>query len=223
MICVLSQSIATPQECTHQFTRQPPAKLNCRPLETVIRLQCASSSPEDTVAWLWSRSKEQAGSNGTLIISNSQQSVYKILQHVHHLTIKVTESTLGYYWCEIRNAVNVSLRPTTITPVCPPRDNCLPQCTTQAVSRLHSNVSTCVETNNYSRPSLPDCTIPSPTMIQIEKGRGGGVFGTSRAGDIEGKATEDVISSVLVVSICDAVVVHPVRVGIVQSGREGRE
>ena len=68
----------------------------------------------------------------------------------------------------------------------------------------------------------PIATI-SPTMIQIEKGRGGGVFGTSRAGDIEGKATEDVISSVLVVSICDAVVVHPVGLGIVQSGREGRE
>ena len=36
----------------------------------------------------------------------------------------------------------------------------------------------------------PIATI-SPTMIQIEKGRGGGVLGSSRAGDIEGKATED--------------------------------
>ena len=165
LIRVLSPSIATPQECTHQFIQQPPVKLNCRPLEIVIRLQCAASSTEDVVAWLWSRSKNHAGSNGTLIVSNSHQNVYKILQHVHHLTINVTESTLGYYWCEIRNAGGMSLRPTTITPVCPPQDDdCLPQCTTQAVSRLHSNVLTCAEaTGNYSRPSLPDCSILTPS------------------------------------------------------------
>ena len=29
-----------------------------------------------------------------------------------HLTFTVTDSTLGYYWCEIGNVTGVSLRPT---------------------------------------------------------------------------------------------------------------
>lgn len=138
------------------FTHQPPAQLTCSPLQSVIRLQCASSSPEDIIVWLWSRSKERAGMNGTIIMSNLHQKLYTLAQHVHHLTITVTPSTLGYYWCEISNSMNVTLKPTTVTPVCP-QDHCLPPCTEQLVSNLHSRVLTCAETDRVVPPSLPDC------------------------------------------------------------------
>ena len=52
------------------------------------------------------------------------------------LVFQVTNSTLGYYWCEISSAVNVSLRPSIITPVL--NLTSLPECTNYSVQIAHN-------------------------------------------------------------------------------------
>ena len=132
----------------YRFTTQPPGQLNCNPVGTLIILQCISGSTSDHVTWYWSQSVCDAGINGTAILPGDSSDAYAATMAKDpnnvHIKFIVTQSTLGYYWCEISNAVNVSLRTSTITPVLQPTTNTsLPLCTTEFVTNLHTHTPVC--------------------------------------------------------------------------------
>ena len=93
----------------------------------LIALQCSSSSRRrtDNVTWYWSQCVHDAGVNGTAILPGDTTDVYGldvfgVGNYYQRVSFLVTNSTLGYYWCKISSAVNVSLRPPIITPVLQP-------------------------------------------------------------------------------------------------------
>ena len=124
------------------YVVQPPTELKCNPVGKFLTLVCdinVTGSGLHNVIWYWSQCVHDAGVNGTAILpgdtyliqmSNNQAS--------NQLFFKVTGSTLGYYWCEISSAVNVSLRPSIITPVLQPTNTSLSECTTHSVQIAHN-------------------------------------------------------------------------------------
>ena len=91
--------------------------LDCDPLGTSVLLECVTSSSSDIVNWYWTQNVSEAGVSGTAILSESNTGNYVVASgggtNSKQIRFTVNESTLGYYWCEISNAVNVSLRPST--------------------------------------------------------------------------------------------------------------
>ena len=149
-------------DCTYRYDTLPPTMLDCDPLGTVITLECATDY--GNVTFYWTQDVSEAGVSGTAILPGDTSHNYQVdtlhFPGIIYLNFSVSESTLGYYWCEISNAVNVSLRPSTITPVCP-HMNCSQEnkCDEQHLSDLHHiGTNECAEKNSptvISRPPLP--------------------------------------------------------------------
>ena len=137
--------------------------LDCDPLGVDVVLRCTSSSSSDIVTWYWTQNVGEAGVSGTAILPGNTSDNYKfdtISTNNRQIGFTVNESTLGYYWCEISNAVNVSLRPSTITPVCPPMNSSQQKkCTTEHIKfDLHHTDTECAEEDSpkvFNRPPLP--------------------------------------------------------------------
>ena len=147
----------------YRFTTQPPSQLNCDPVERFISLQCVSGSISDCVTWYWSQSVCDAGINGTAILPGDTSDAYEVSTlgsaSNRQISFTVTQSTLGYYWCEISNALNVSLRSSTITPVLQPTTNTsLPLCTGGHVAAIHNSNPECAAVGSpivYTYTPLP--------------------------------------------------------------------
>ena len=147
--------------------------LDCDPLGTSILLECATASSSDIVNWYWTQNVSEAGVSGTAILSGNTSSNYQVTTVVsknnRQIRFTVSESTLGYYWCEISNAVNVSLRPSTITPVCPPM-SCSQhkKCNRIHVHTVYHNGDECAEENSpttFSRLPLPTSCVVLQTSV----------------------------------------------------------
>ena len=130
-----------------------------------------SGLTSDSVTWYWSQSACDAGINGTAILPGDNSDAYHVATlgstNNKQISFIVTQSTLGYYWCEISNAVNVSLRTSTITPVCQPTINTsLPVCTNAHVSSIHNNLE-CAAVGSpivYTRTPLPSSCVTVSTI-----------------------------------------------------------
>ena len=108
-----------------QFINQPPTELNCDPMGHLIVLICTIQQDNgfSNVTWYWSRCDQDAGVNGTAILPEDRTDAYGI-QQTHAmgfsnltsslLVLQVSNTTLGYYWCEVNSA---SSRPSVISPV----------------------------------------------------------------------------------------------------------
>ena len=141
--------------------------LDCDPLGTKIKLQCVSSQ---FVTFYWTQNVSEAGVNGTAILPGDTSHVTNNNSNFRDVCFTVSESTLGYYWCENSNAVDVSLRPSTITPVCPPM-NSSKKCDEQHNFRhLHHSRTECAEENSptvFSRPPLPTSCAGSFPLVSV--------------------------------------------------------
>ena len=135
--------------------------LDCDPLETNITLLCHIEPVTNTATFYWTQNVSEAGVSGTAILpgyctSDNYQVDTLNFPGIIYLNFIVSESTLGYYWCENSNAVNVSLTPSTITPVCPPMSSSQ-KCDEKHVLSDHIGTE-CAEENSptvISRPPLP--------------------------------------------------------------------
>ena len=146
----------------YRFTTQPPSQLNCDAVGRFISLQCVSGSTSDHVTWYWSQSVCDAGINGTAILPGDTSDAYEVSTFGsasnRQISFTVKQSTLGYYWCEISNAVNVSLRSSTITPVLQPTNTSLPNCTSSHIAAIHNSNPECAAVGSpivYTRTPLP--------------------------------------------------------------------
>ena len=140
-----------------------------------ISLQCATVSTSDTVTWYWTQNVCEAGFNGTAILPGDTSDNYQISTigsyNNKQIGFTVTGSTLGYYWCEISNAVNVSLRPSTITPVLQPTNMSLVPCTNALVQTSHNSNPECAEEDSptvISHPPLPSSCVP-PQLVSCSR------------------------------------------------------
>ena len=144
------------------YTTQPPANLNCNPVGlSRLTLKCITSSTEDIVNWYWTQDISDAGINGTALQDQTINYDVTMFGTNHkQLHFTVSSSTLGYYWCEISNAVNVTLRPSTITPVCLPNGSST-TCTDIQIAKQHNPYRVCVEEGQldfpYTAPSSSVC------------------------------------------------------------------
>ena len=116
--------------------------------------------------WYWTQSACDAGVSGTPILPGDTSDAYDFADFGtsnRQISFTASASTLGYYWCEISNAVNVSIRPSIITPVLQPTNTSLPLCTNSIVLLLHNIMSECAAVGSpvvYPRTPLPSsCTI----------------------------------------------------------------
>ena len=137
-MCIMITIIA----CPIWYTTQPPTELKCNPLGTFLNLHCDTSAKRSvaySVTWYWSRCAHDAGIKGTAILLEDNRDAYwvdwfrnyDVIKYYTHdrLFFRVTDSTLGYYWCEISsNTGNMSFRPSLITPVLQPTNKSLPEC-----------------------------------------------------------------------------------------------
>ena len=146
--------------------------LDCDPLGKFINLQCATEATSDNVTWYWTQNVSMAGDRGTEILHGDASDNYQVTifgTNNRAIGFTVNESTLGYYWCEISNAVNVSLRPSTITPVCLPMNNSQQnKCTSEQISNLHHDDTECAEKDSptvINRPPLPTSCAGSHTLV----------------------------------------------------------
>ena len=147
--------------------------LDCDPLGISIILQCSTGSSSNIVTWYWTQNISEAGVSGTAILPGDTSDNYQVTSfstNNKEICFTVNESTLGYYWCEISNAVNVSLRPSTITPVCAPMNNSQQnQCTREHIQDdLHHHNTECAEEDSptmINRPPLPNSCAGSPTLV----------------------------------------------------------
>ena len=159
-------------DCTHQYSTQPPNMLDCDPLGTSITLQCGIQPVTNTATFYWTQNVCEAGVSGTAILPGDTSDNYQVgtlhFPGIISINFSVSESTLGYCWCEISNAVGVSLRPSTITPVCPLM-SISQKCDEQHVlSDLHHFQTECAEENSptvISRPLLPTSCAMSPPSV----------------------------------------------------------
>ena len=108
---------------------------------TLIGLQCSIRQHTDNVTWYWSRCVHDAGIKGTAILPGDTTDVFGVDvfgygNYYQRVSFLVTNSTQGYYWCEISSAVNVSLRPSIITPVL--NLTSLPECMSQSEIDSHN-------------------------------------------------------------------------------------
>ena len=151
-------------DCPIWFENQPPTELKCNPMETFISLYCRTRATTNSVAynvtWYWSQCVNDAGIKGTAILLENNRDEYFYSYYSNSNTEKsasiffrVTESTQGYYWCEIgSNTTAVSFRPSLIAPVLQSTNKSLPEC-----SLLYGGYS-------YSH-NVPECaTKGSPTV-----------------------------------------------------------
>ena len=127
------------------YAVQPPTELKCNPVGKVLSLVCdinVTGSEQHSVTWYWSQCVHDAGVSGTAILPGGNSDDYWVQMSNNRassqLFFQVTDSTLGYYWCGISSAVNVSLRPSIITPVLQPTNTSLPECTTHSVQTAHN-------------------------------------------------------------------------------------
>ena len=116
---------------------------------TFLNLQCVTSARRSvvySVTWYWSRCVHDAGIKGTAILLEDNRDAY-FVYHSHSiyyhdgLVFRVTDSTLGYYWCAISNASNtdnMSFRPSLITPVLQPTNTSLPECIFDVLYHAHN-------------------------------------------------------------------------------------
>ena len=146
--------------CIYTYVIQPPSSLGCNPLGIQILLTCATDPLPQlaTLNWYWTQNVSDAGVNGTLISPGDSSDAYMvtvITQAINQrgLSFVVTNSTLGYYWCEIGNVSNVSLRPTTITPVCSAGSSQLMNCTDTEIANKHIHTAMCAVINSPFSPS----------------------------------------------------------------------
>ena len=97
--------------------------LDCDPLGTNIALYCVILPLASIVSFYWTQNVCDAGVSGSVILLEDTSDNYQedpiIGTWYRTISFTVSESTFGYYWCEISNAVNESFRPSTITAVCP--------------------------------------------------------------------------------------------------------
>ena len=131
--------------CPIWYNIQPPTELKCNPLETFLNIQCVTSAKRSVVynvTWYWSQCVHDAGVRGTAILLEDNRDDFFVLHsHIMYydgsttrrysdgLVFRVTDSTLGYYWCEISsNTDNMSFRPSLITPILQPTNTSLPEC-----------------------------------------------------------------------------------------------
>ena len=145
--------------------------LDCDPMGTNISLHCGILPAKDTATFYWTENVSEAGVSGTAILLGDTSHNYQVTSFgpsFRDISFTVSESTLGYYWCEISNAVNVSLRPSTITPVCPPMSNSQKCNSTHLLNDLHRFETVCAEENSptvFSRPPLPtSCAVLTSTV-----------------------------------------------------------
>ena len=132
-----------------------------------ISLQCTTGSSVDIVMWYWTQSACDAGVNGTVILPGDTNDAYDFADfgstNNRQVSFTASVSTLGYYWCEISNAVNVSIRPSIITPVLQPTGTSLPLCTISIILPLHNSMSECAAVGSpvvFPRTPPPSsCTI----------------------------------------------------------------
>ena len=135
---------------------QPPIALNCNPLGVNIQLQCATDN--GTRTWYWTTIHGEAGVSGTEIISSASgpYTIRKNAGSTTTLDFNVTESSLGYYWCQISGvhvSVMSSLRSSLITPVCTICTNSTNKCIRQSIINNHYNNYECAQ--EFPRPPLP--------------------------------------------------------------------
>ena len=147
--------------------------LDCDPLGTNITLQCVIQPAANTVIFYWTQNVSEAGVSGIAILPGNTSDNYQVdtpfgPNSFRELSFTVSESTLGYYWCEISNAVSVFVRPSTITPVYPSMNSSQKCNQSQILSDLHLRELQCAEKNSptvISRPPLPTSSAVSPYSV----------------------------------------------------------
>ena len=133
-----------------------------------ITLECNSFPVTLSVSWFWTQNVSQAGINGTQIIASmTPYIVTGFISGYKKLLFQVSESTVGYYWCEITDA-GVDVRPSGIVPVC--SNESLPQCPNPYETYpLNPHIECAIQASTFivSHSGLPtDCTVPpSPSPI----------------------------------------------------------
>ena len=133
-------------------------------------MTCVSGSISDPVTWYWSQSASDAGINGTAILPGDNSDAYEVSTQSSPtqrsaISFAGTQSTLGYYWCEISNVMN--LRPSIITPVCLPTNTSLPLCTNSHIAAIHNSNPECAAVGSpivYTRTPLPSSCVTVSTI-----------------------------------------------------------
>ena len=163
-------------DCPIWFENQPPTELKCNPMETFISLYCRTRATTNSVAynvtWYWSQCVNDAGIKGTaILLENNRDEYYTYHSYSSYpskhtetfqyasILFRVTESTQGYYWCEISsNTTAVTFRPSLIAPVLQSTNKSLPECSLYGgYSYLH-NVPECATKGSptvYTQIPLP--------------------------------------------------------------------
>ena len=145
------------------FTVQPPQELNCNPTGLTVALYCRTS-PSGSFHWYHTLDSTQAGKTGNSIVNDGKP--YTIDSNFHGpnsgLSFKVSNSTVGFYWCVITTSNSVSLRPSTVTPICSFYNNSLPSCPLSfSLDNQHHYDVECADANiTYHRELFPtDCIL----------------------------------------------------------------
>ena len=139
-------------------------------METFIGLHCQIRATTKSVAynvtWYWSQCVNDAGTKGTAILLENNRDEYIYSNYSYSNTEKfasiffrVTESTQGYYWCEISsNTINMTFRPSLIAPVLQTTNKSLPECSQYGVYSFSHNVPECATKGSptvYTQIPLP--------------------------------------------------------------------
>ena len=167
-------------DCPIWFAIQPPTELECNPKETFIALYCTTRATTNSVAynvtWYWSQCVNDAGTKGTAILLENNRDEYLYTYYFNYrnteifrtdtIFFRVTESTQGYYWCEISsNTINESFRPSLIAPVLQSTNKSLPEFSLYGLYSDLYNVPECAtkgSPTNYTQISLPSfCAVSS--------------------------------------------------------------
>ena len=160
--------------CEYRYIVQPPSSLDCDPLGAEISLECfvQVASDQESITWYWTQNVTEAGINGTPIATGNGFRLIEISSSTKLISFTVTESKLGYYWCAINAAMNISLRPSTITPICLPPTSLPNKCTNaHIINNLHHISSKCAVQNStmvFARPPLPtSCSANDTSPVRI--------------------------------------------------------
>ena len=160
-------------ECPIWYTFQPPSELMCNPKGSYFFLICEIAeltwSGEYSTTWYWSRCVHDAGVSGIPILPRDYSDAFLIQTnqnkntYTNQLIFIPTNSTLGYYWCEISSNAGDSFRLSPITPVLEPSNTSLPQCNTYDLYFAHNHRSDCAIEGS---PHITHAPLPSfcPTV-----------------------------------------------------------
>ena len=101
-----------------------------------------------------------------IVNDGNPYSLDSVLGFNSQLSFTVSNDTVGFYWCVITTNTPVSLRSSTVTPICLNYDNSLPPCPRAfSLHDQHYNVTECADANvTFDRMAFPtNCVLTAST------------------------------------------------------------